>query len=104
MADYFGSKVKEAVDARKVPLSQIDEHAAEVLNGEFMSGVVELPPQKSVVDAANGLEVAQRLEEKSIVLLKNNQSVLPIDPAMTHSIGHGGRETGSAPKRSLNDN
>ena len=37
-------------------------------------------------DAAKGLEVAQRVEEKSIVLLKNNQSVLPIDPSKIHSI------------------
>ncbi|MGA9568200.1 MAG: glycoside hydrolase family 3 C-terminal domain-containing protein [Candidatus Korobacteraceae bacterium] len=86
MADYFGPKLKEAVDAGKVPLSQIDEHARRVLYAEFMSGVVDDPPQKGVVDAANGLEVAQRVEEKSIVLLKNNQSVLPIDPSNIHSI------------------
>ncbi len=86
MADYFGPKLKEAVDAGKVPLSQIDEHARRVLYAEFMSGVVDDPPQKGVVDAANGLEVAQRVEEKSIVLLKNDQSVLPIDPSKIHSI------------------
>ena len=57
-----------------------------VLYAEFLSGVVDDPPQKGVVDAANGLEVAQRVEEKSIVLLKNNQSVLPIDPSKIHSI------------------
>src|SRR5580704_7366589 len=81
MADYFGPKLKEAVEAGKVPLSQIDEHARRVLYAAFMSGVVDDPPQKGVVDAANGLAVAQRVEEKSIVLLKNNQSVLPIDPS-----------------------
>src|SRR5271169_491410 len=86
MADYFGPKLKEAVEAGKVPLSQIDEHARRVLYAAFMSGVVDDPPQKGVVDAANGLEVAQRVEEKSIVLLKNNQSVLPIDPSKIHSI------------------
>ena len=86
MADYFGPKLKEAVEAGKVPLSQIDEHARRVLYAAFMSGVVDDPPQKGVVDAAKGLEVAQRIEEKSIVLLKNNQSVLPIDPSKIHSI------------------
>jgi beta-glucosidase len=86
MADYFGPKLKEAVEAGKVPLSQIDEHARRVLYAAFMSGVVDDPPQKGVVDAANGLAVAQRVEEKSIVLLKNNQSVLPIDPSKIHSI------------------
>jgi beta-glucosidase len=38
------------------------------------------------VDIEKGLEVAQRIEEKSIVLLKNAQSVLPIDPSKVHSI------------------
>jgi beta-glucosidase len=86
MADYFGPKLKEAVDAGKVPLTEIDDHARRVLYAEFLSGVVDDPPQKDVVDAANGLEVAQRVEEKSIVLLKNNQSVLPIDPSKIRSI------------------
>src|ERR1700674_1273918 len=85
MADYFGPKLKEAVDAGKVPLSEIDDHARRVLYAEFLSGVVDDPPRKSVVDAQNGLEVAQRVEEKSIVLLKNTRSVLPIIQSI-HSI------------------
>src|SRR6204780_2352934 len=85
MADFFGPKLKEAVDAGKVPLSEIDDHARRVLYAEFLSGVVDDPPRKSVVDAENGLEVAQRVEEKSIVLLKNARSVLPIIQSI-HSI------------------
>ncbi|HZD32544.1 MAG TPA: glycoside hydrolase family 3 C-terminal domain-containing protein [Candidatus Angelobacter sp.] len=86
MADYFGPKLKEAVEAGKVPVSEIDDHARRVLYAEFLSGVVDDPLQKGVVDAAWGLDVAQRVEEKSIVLLKNNQAVLPIDPSKVHSI------------------
>jgi beta-glucosidase len=86
MADYFGPKLKEAVQAGEVPLSQIDDHARRVLYAEFLSGVVDDPAQKSVVDAEKGLEVAQRVEEKSIVLLKNSHTALPIDPSKVHSI------------------
>jgi beta-glucosidase len=86
MADYYGPKLKEAVEAGKVPVSEIDDHARRVLYAEFLSGVVDDPPQKSVVDAEKGLEAAQRVEEKSIVLLKNSQGVLPIDPSKIHSI------------------
>jgi beta-glucosidase len=86
MAGYFGPKLKEAVDAGKVPLSEIDGHARRILYAEFLSGVVDDPPHKSVVDAGNGMEVAQRIEEKSIVLLKNSQAILPINPSNTHSI------------------
>src|SRR5580692_4492281 len=85
MADYFGPKLKEAVAAGRVPLSEIDDHARRVLYAEFLSGVVDDPPRKSVVDVEKGLEVSQRVEEKSIVLLKNTRSVLPITQSI-HSI------------------
>jgi beta-glucosidase len=86
MADHFGPKLKEAFEAGKVPLLQIDDHARRVLYAEFLSGVVDDPPHKGVVDVRKGFEVAQRVEEKSIVLLKNSLSVLPIDPSKISSI------------------
>jgi beta-glucosidase len=69
-----------------VPMSGIDDHARRVLYAEFLSGIVDDPPQKSVVDVEQGFEVAQRVEEKSIVLLKNSPAVLPIVPSKVHSI------------------
>ncbi len=86
MADFFGSKLKEAVESGRVPMSEIDDHARRVLYAEFLSGIVDDPPQKSVVDVEKGFEVAQRVEEKSIVLLKNSPTVLPIVPSKVHSI------------------
>lgn len=86
MAQYFGPKLKEAVAAGRVPISEIDDHARRVLYAEFLSGVVDDPPQKSVVDVEKGLEVAERVEEKAIVLLKNEHSLLPVDPSKVHSI------------------
>jgi beta-glucosidase len=86
MADFFGPKLKEAVEAGRVPMSEIDDHARRVLYAEFLSGIVDDPPQKGVVDVEKGFEVAQRVEEKSIVLLKNSPTVLPIMPSKVHSI------------------
>jgi beta-glucosidase len=86
MADYFGLKLKEAIVAGRVPLSEIDDHARRVLYAEFLAGIVDDPPHKGVVNVEKGLEIAQRIEEKSIVLLKNNQAVLPIIPSKIHSI------------------
>jgi len=86
MADFFGPKLKDAVEAGRVPMSEIDDHARRVLYAEFLSGIVDDPPQKSVVDVEKGFEVAQRVEEKSIVLLKNSPTVLPIVPSKVHSI------------------
>ncbi len=81
MADFFGPKLKAAVDAGRVPMSEIDDHARRVLYAEFLSGVVDDPPQKGKVDVQRGLEIAQHVEEKSIVLLKNSNAILPIDPS-----------------------
>jgi beta-glucosidase len=86
MANFFGPKLKEAVEAGKVPLSEIDDHARRVLYAEFRSGIVDDPPRMGVVDVERGFEVSQRVEEKSIVLLKNSLTVLPIDPSRVHSI------------------
>jgi beta-glucosidase len=86
MADYFGPKLAEAVDAGKVSVAEIDDHARRVLYAEFLSGIVDNPPQKSVVDVEAGLDVAQRVEEKSIVLLKNSPALLPISSSRVHSI------------------
>jgi beta-glucosidase len=86
MAEFFGPKLKEAVEAGKVPLSEIDDHARRILYAEFLSGIVDDPPQPGVVDVEKGLEVSQRVEEKSIVLLKNSPTVLPIDPSKVHTI------------------
>lgn len=86
MADFFGPKLKEAVEAHRVPLSEIDDHARRVLYAEFLSGIVDDPLQKGVVDVEKGFEVSQRVEEKSIVLLKNSPALLPINPSKVHSI------------------
>ncbi|MGD1107954.1 MAG: glycoside hydrolase family 3 C-terminal domain-containing protein [Terracidiphilus sp.] len=86
MSNFFGAKLREAVDAGRVPLSEIDDHVRRVLYAEFLSGIVDDPPQKSVVDVEKGFEIAQRVEENSIVLLKNRGAVLPIVPARIHSI------------------
>ena len=86
MANFFGPKLKAAVEAGRVPMSEIDGHARRVLYADFLSGVIDDPLQERVVDVEKGFDVAQRIEEKSIVLLKNSPTVLPIDPSKVHSI------------------
>jgi beta-glucosidase len=86
MADFFGPKLKEAVEAGRVPMSEIDDHARRVLRSEFLSGIVDDPIQKGVVDVGHGFEVAQHVEEQSIVLLKNDKAILPLNPEKVKSI------------------
>ncbi len=86
MADYFGPALTQAVVDGKVPLADIDDHARRVLYAEFLSGIVDDPIQKGVVDVTGGLDIAQHLEEKSIVLLKNENAILPLKPDKIRSI------------------
>lgn len=86
MADFFGPKLKEAVVAGRVSLAEIDDHARRVLTAEFAAGLVDHPLQKGVVDAIGGYKIARQIEEQSIVLLKNDHAVLPVDTAKVHRI------------------
>jgi beta-glucosidase len=86
MADHFGPALTQAVMDGKVPLADIDDHARRVLYAEFLSGIVDDPIQKGVVDVTGGLDIAQHLEEKSIVLLKNENAILPLKPDKIRSI------------------
>lgn len=86
MADFMGPKLKEAVVAGRVPMSEIDDHARRVLRSEFAAGIVDDPVQPSVVDVERGLKIAQSLEEQSIVLLKNQNSILPLNAANLRTV------------------
>ena len=84
--DFFGAKLKEAVQAGKVPATELDDHVRRILHAEFASGIIDYPVKKSVVDVEAGLETARRLEEQSTVLLKNKDGALPLDRNKLHSI------------------
>jgi len=80
---FYGNPLKKAVQSGKVPMAEFDEHVRRVLRSMFASGVIDDPPQKSVVDVMGGLEVAQKIEEQSIVLLKNEGNQLPLGTSVS---------------------
>ncbi|HEV2197070.1 MAG TPA: glycoside hydrolase family 3 C-terminal domain-containing protein [Candidatus Acidoferrum sp.] len=86
MDDFFGDKLKQAVQAGKVSMSELDDHVHRVLRSEFASGIVDDPVKKSVVDVEGGFEVSRHIAEQSTVLLKNDQGLLPLDRTKLHSI------------------
>jgi beta-glucosidase len=83
---FFGDDLKKAVEAGKVPMAEIDDHVHRILRAMFATGVIDDPPQKSVIDVERDFEVAQKIAEQSTVLLKNDQSQLPLDASKVHSI------------------
>jgi beta-glucosidase len=86
MDDFFGEKLKQAVQAGKVPMAQLDDHVQRILRSQFEDGLFDYPTRKSVVDVEGGLATARRIAEQSIVLLKNKDGLLPLDRATVHSI------------------
>jgi beta-glucosidase len=83
---FYGDDLKQAVESGKVPATELDDHVHRILRAMFATGVIDDPPQRSVVDVAGGLQVAQRIAEQSIVVLKNDHAQLPLDASKIHSI------------------
>jgi len=83
--EFFGAKLKAAVEAGKVSMAELDEHVRRVLRSEFATGIVDFPMQKGVPDVEGNLTAAQRVEEQSAVLLKNN-GILPLGGKAVRSI------------------
>jgi beta-glucosidase len=83
---FYGDKYKEAVQAGRIPMAELDDHVRRILRSMFAAGVVDYPRERYVVDPFAGLETTRKIEEGSIVLLKNQGSVLPIDPMKVRSI------------------
>jgi beta-glucosidase len=83
---FYGEALKKAVEAGQVPMSEVDDHVHRIVRAMFATGVIDDPPQKSVVDVMAGFEIARHIEEQSIVLLKNEKQQLPLDPSRLKSV------------------
>jgi len=83
--EFFGAKLKAAVEGGKVSQAELDEHVRRVLRAEFACGIVDHPTQKGVADVEGDMETARKIEEQSAVLLKNN-GLLPLKGADVKSI------------------
>ena len=83
--EFFGAKLKAAVEGGKVSQAELDDHVRRVLRAEFACGLVDHPTQKGVADVEGNLETARKIEEHSAVLLKNN-GLLPLGDHVPRSI------------------
>ena len=83
---FYGPKMKKAVLEGQIPMAELDRHVRRILRADFGSGIIDHPIRKSVVNVEEGLRIARREAEESIVLLKNSNSILPLDAASVKSI------------------
>ena len=84
--NYFNAPLKKAIEDGKVPMSRLDDMDHRILRSMFAAGVVDNPPIRTVVDPFRGRDDAQRIEEESIVLLKNAGNLLPLKASPSTTI------------------
>jgi beta-glucosidase len=84
--NWFGEGLKKAVLEGKVPQTRLDDMVHRIVRSMFATGVIDEPPVHRVVDPFRGRDDAQHIEEESIVLLKNTNGILPLDPRKIKSI------------------
>ena len=78
--DYFyGAALKKAVDDGQISPSELNGHVHRILRTIFAVGLFDDPLKMQVPDVERGLATAQRIAEKSIVLLKNEKNILPLE-------------------------
>jgi beta-glucosidase len=83
---FFGAPLKKTVESGEVPEARLNDMVHRILRSMFACGVIDNPPVRSVVDPFQGLEDAQHIAEESIVLLKNDAGLLPLNAARVASI------------------
>lgn len=85
-SSFYGDSLKAAVQAGRVPMTEIDDHVRRILWAEFASGIVDDPPRKGVVDVQAGFDTSRRIAEQGSVLLRNERNLLPLDSAKLQSV------------------
>ncbi len=83
---FYGSRFKAAVEAGRIPLAELDDHVHRILRSMFASGAIDAASDRVEVDPFADLRVARDIEERSIVLLKNHNEALPLDPTRLKTI------------------
>ena len=86
-ADYFGKPLAEAVQSGAVPMTRLDDMVHRLLRSMFAAGVIDHPSKpRTVVDPFRGRDDSQHIAEESIVLLRNERTVLPLNAGAVGSI------------------
>lgn len=85
MADgAYGKTLASLVQSGKLPVSVLDEAVRRVLRIKFAAGIFDHPytdpaREKTEILTAENLQVARKMADESIVLLKNQNNILPLN-------------------------
>jgi len=76
---YFAGALEEAIKTGAVPQARLDDMVARILRTMFAKGVVENPVKEGgAIDFAKNGAVSRQTAEEGMVLLKNDNRVLPL--------------------------
>jgi beta-glucosidase len=76
---YFGGALLEAIKTGAVPQSRLDDMVTRILRTMFAKGVVDNPVKEGgAIDVAKNGAVSRQTAEEGMVLLKNDNRVLPL--------------------------
>jgi beta-glucosidase len=90
--DSYIQPLRELIKEGKLSMSTIDSRVRDVLRVKFLCGLFDSPYQKNLkaaddeVNSAQNQEVVLRASRESIVLLKNQNHLLPLDFSKIKSI------------------
>ena len=78
---YFDKPLRDALSAGTISQDRLSAMVRRIFRSMFAAGLFDHPPVKSPIDYAADSEVALRVAEQGIVLLKNDQGLLPLADA-----------------------
>jgi beta-glucosidase len=87
---FFGDALKKAVEGGDVSQDELNDHVHRILRTIFAKGLFDHPTRMQTPDVEKGYATAQKIEEKSIVLLKNERKVLPLAASVKSVVLIGG--------------
>ncbi len=77
--DYFyGEALKKAVQAGQISQAELNDHVHRILRTMFADGLFDYPTKMLVPSVQAGYKTARHIAEESIVLLKNQNDILPL--------------------------
>jgi beta-glucosidase len=75
---WFGAPLKAAVEKGEVPAARLSDMTRRILRSMFAAGLFDVPAAKSEIDYTANAEIARKVAQEGIVLLKNREGLLPL--------------------------
>jgi len=95
-ARVFGAALQAAVQTGAVPMARLDDMARRVLRTMFARGLVDQPVELTPLPEQEHGQIAREISAQGIVLLKNNDGLLPLPSEGIRSIAVIGADADNA--------